>query len=188
MIKKVLFMAIAVLMMSPFVYAKEIGGVNLPDTLKAGADSLILNGAGLRTKLFVKVYAAGLYLKQAGSDEQKIIDAQEPMAIRMHFIHDSVSGEKLVGAWNEGFENGTGGNTAAIKAEIDQFNSFFKADAKKGDIYDIIYTPDLGVRLYIKDNLMGTIKGLEFKKALFSIWLGKKPADSSLKNGMLNKN
>lgn len=188
MIKKILILTLAALMISSFVYAKEIGGVNLPDTLKAGTDSLLLNGAGLRSKFFVKVYAAGLYLKQADQDEQKIINAQEPMAIKMHFIHDSVSGEKLVGAWNEGFENITGGNIAPVKAEIDKFNSFFTADAKKGDVYDIIYTPDLGVRVYIKDKLMGTIKGLEFKKALFGIWLGKKPADSSLKKGMLNKN
>jgi len=34
---------------------------------------------------------------------------------------------------------------------------------------------------------MGTVKGLDFKKALFAIWLGKKPADSGLKDGMLGK-
>jgi len=187
MIKKIMILAIALIMTSPLVYAKEIGGVNLPDTLKAGTENLILNGAGLRSKFFIKIYAAGLYLKQAEKNEQKIIDAQEPMAIRMHFIYDGVSGKKLVKAWNEGFENGTGGNIAPIIAEIDKFNSFFTAEAKKGDIYDIIYTPDLGARVYIKDKLMGTIKGLEFKKALFSIWLGKIPADSSLKKGMLNK-
>ena len=34
---------------------------------------------------------------------------------------------------------------------------------------------------------MGTIRGLDFKKALFAIWLGEKPADNSLKQGMLGK-
>ena len=33
----------------------------------------------------------------------------------------------------------------------------------------------------------GTIEGLDFKKALFGIWLGNKPADDDLKDGMLGK-
>jgi hypothetical protein len=35
--------------------------------------------------------------------------------------------------------------------------------------------------------LKGTIKGLDFKKAVFSIWLGEKPADSKLKKKMLGE-
>jgi hypothetical protein len=33
----------------------------------------------------------------------------------------------------------------------------------------------------------GTIAGYDFKKSLFSIWLGSKPADENLKKGMLGK-
>ena len=33
----------------------------------------------------------------------------------------------------------------------------------------------------------GSIDGHDFKKALFGIWLGKKPADDDLKEGMLGK-
>ena len=32
---------------------------------------------------------------------------------------------------------------------------------------------------------VGMIEGLDFKKALFGIWLGAKPADKGLKNEML---
>jgi hypothetical protein len=32
---------------------------------------------------------------------------------------------------------------------------------------------------------VGTIPGLPFKRALFAIWLGDKPADRSLKQAML---
>ena len=115
------------------------------------------------------------------------MDADTPMAIRMHFVHSEVSSKKLVNAWNEGFVNGTGGNIAPIKTEIDTFNAFFSQDAGKNDIYDIIYIPDQGVRVYIKGVLKGTIKGLDFKRAVFSIWLGEKPADAKLKRKMLGK-
>ena len=36
------------------------------------------------------------------------------------------------------------------KESTDAFNSFFTEDARKGDIYDIIYAPGEGVNVYIK--------------------------------------
>ena len=67
------------------------------------------------------------------------------------------------------------------------FNAYFSQKAEKNDIYDIIYIPEQGVSVYIKGELKGTIKGLDFKKAVFSIWLGEKPADSNLKKKMLGE-
>ena len=185
--KRLLVIILAVFLMSPVVIAKQVGKVELPDSLMAGKDELLLNGAGFRKKLFIKVYAAGLYLKEKQTDPQKIMDADTPMAIRMHFVHSEVSSKKLVNAWNEGFVNGTGGNIAPIKTKIDTFNAYFSQNAKKNDIYDIIYIPEQGVSVYIKGELKGTIKGLDFKKAVFSIWLGEKPADSNLKKKMLGE-
>ena len=187
MSKKLFVMVLAVFVAASSVAAKDIGGVNLPDSLTAGKNQLLLNGAGLRKKLFVKVYAGGLYLTQKNKDAQKIVSADEAMAIRMHFIYDGVSADKLIAAWNEGFENATGGNISPIKKEADAFNAFFTEEAKKGDIYDVVYVPGEGVSVYIKGNLKGTIKGLDFKKAVFGIWLGEKPADKDLKNGMLGE-
>ena len=89
-------------------------------------------------KFFVKVYAGGLYLKGKSTDAAAIVAADEPMAIRMHFIDDGVSSQKLIATWNEGFANATGGATAALQTEIDQFNGFFSEEAKAGDVYDII--------------------------------------------------
>ena len=183
--KKILVVIVAVFMMSSMAVAEQVGKVTLPDSLTAGKDTLLLNGAGFRKKLFIKVYAAGLYLKEKSTDPQKIIDADAPMAIRMVFVYHEVSNKKLVNAWNEGFKNGTGDNIGQIKSAIDTFNSFFSESAEENDIYDIIYIPEQGVSVYIKGQHKGTIKGLDFKKAVFSIWLGEKPADSTLKKKML---
>lgn len=185
--KRLLLITLALLMIAPIAAAKQIGKVSLPDDLMAGKDKLLLNGAGLRKKFFIKIYAGGLYLKQKNSNPQKIIDTDDSMAIRMHYIYDGVSSKQLIDGWNEGFVKATGGNTAPIKTKIGKFNSFFSEEAKKNDIYDIIYMPKQGVSVYIKGKLKGTIKGFDFKKALFSIWLGEKPADAKLKKGMLDK-
>jgi hypothetical protein len=185
--KPLSFFAILILLgISSVAFAKEIGGVSLPDSVMANTDKLILNGAGLRKKFVVKVYAGGLYLLRKSNDAKTIIEADEPMAIRLHFIHDSVSADKLISAWNEGFANATG-NLAPLKAKTDRFNALFKQDAKKGDVYDLMYIPGQGVTVHIKGKAVEVIDGIDFKKALFGIWLGEKPADSDLKDGMLGK-
>ena len=83
--------------------------------------------------------------------------------------------------------NSTNGNTAPYKDNIDTFISVFKDNIKIGDVYDIIYTPEEGTKVYKNKELKSTVKGLDFKKVLFGIWLGNKPADKDLKTGMLGK-
>ena len=179
-------LALCCILFSSLAFAGEIGGVTLPETLSVGQANLTLNGAGLRKKFFIKVYAGGLYLKSKSSSEQAIIDADEAMAIRMHFIYDGVSKEKLIDAWNEGFENATDGKPGELQAHIDAFNAMFTESAKKNDVYDVTYEPGKGISVIVNGNTVGTVDGGQaFKKAVFSIWLGKVPADKKLKSGML---
>jgi len=109
------------------------------------------------------------------------------MAARMHFLYDGVSAEDIVEAWNEGFEKTTGGNAGPLADRIQTFNGYFSGEAKKNDVYDFVYVPGKGVRTVLGGREMGTIPGLNFKKALFGIWLGEEPADKSLKKGMLGR-
>lgn len=184
------FLALFVLLLiASSAYAREIGGVEVPESLEVDGIKLVLNGAGLRTKTFlkIKVYAGGLYLTEKSRDPGKIIDADRAMAIRMCFIYDGVSPQKLIDSWSDGFEAATDGNIDPLKAEIIQFNSFFTEEAKKGDIYDLVYIPGKGVSVIIKGVLKGTVSGLGFKKVLFAIWLGDDPCDEGLKESMLGK-
>ena len=165
-----------------FSFAREIGGVTLPDTLELANEKLVLNGAGLRKKLFFKVYAGGLYLKSKSSDAAAVTDADETMMIRMHFIYNGVSSKKLTHAFYEGFRNVLGANLSSFNKEIDAFNALFSKEAKKGDIYDVAYVAGTGIVVRFNGEIMGTVPGSAFKKAVFGIWLGDKFADSNLKS------
>jgi chalcone isomerase-like protein len=179
-----IILTIAVLVLfSSILFGLEIGKVNLPDEMSLENDTIVLNGAGLRKKLIIKVYAAGLYLTQKNSNAEKIMEADEAIAIRMHFIYKKVSEKKLIAAWNEGFL--LSGLQEGLAEKIAQFNSFFTEAAKKGDIYDIIYEPGIGTSVYIKGELKGTIPGLDFKKAVYSIWLGENTALPKLREQLL---
>jgi len=186
MFKKLLVMCSVLLLMTSAVYAKEIGGITIPETLTAGSDTLLLNGAGFRSKLFVKAYVGGLYLKKKNSDAHAIVNADEPMALRINIISKYISSDLMEEATREGFQNSTNGNTAPFKDKIDMFVSVFSDNIRNKDVYDIVYIPAEGVKVYKNKVLKTTTKDLEFKKVLFGIWLGDKPADGGLKKAMLS--
>jgi hypothetical protein len=186
MFKKLLVLCSVLLLMTSIVYAKEIGSVTMPDTLTAGSDTLSLNGTGVRSKFFIKAYVCGLYLKKKSGDANAIINADEPMALRINIISKYISSDMMEEITREGFHNSTNGNTAPFKDKIDMFVTVFSDNIRNKDVYDLIYTPAEGLKVYKNKVLKTTTKDLEFKKVLFGIWLGNKPADGSLKNAMLS--
>jgi hypothetical protein len=185
-LKKSFVLAVTLVFPTSSAFALDASGVKLPDTMKAGNQSLIGNGGGKRTKLGMKVYVAALYLKAKSSDAGMIINADEPMAIRLQITSGLVTPDKMKDAIDEGFEKSTGGNVAPLKAKINAFTAVFK-DLSNGTTYDYVYVPGKGVGVYKNNNLVSTIEGLEFKKALFGIWLGNDPAQKDLKEKMLGK-
>ena len=186
MIKKLLIVLLAVLFIAPVASAVEVGGKNLPEKLQVGDTTVFINGSGVRMKaLFIKVYACGLYLTKKMSDPQKIMDADEPMAIRMHVITNLMGYDKLIAALRTGFEKSTGGNTGPIKAKIDKYIVAHKGDVKEDKIFQYEYVPGEGTSVIIDGRKAITVEGLNFKKAVFGIWLCDEPADAALKERLL---
>ncbi|HEY9185805.1 MAG TPA: chalcone isomerase family protein [Salegentibacter sp.] len=185
--KKIIFLLIAVFSISLGQSQTEVGGATLPNNLEYGSEGLILNGAGVREKFWMDMYAGGLYLQSKSSNAAEIMKADKPMAIKLHIVSKMITSERMIDAINEGFDNATNGNTASISSEIAKFKSFFDEQINKEDVFDIVYIPADGVTVYKNGKRSGNIKGLEFKRALFGIWLSDKPADKDLKKGMLGK-
>jgi hypothetical protein len=185
--KTALAIIMSLVMVALTCQAIEIQGVNIPQSISVDQQELILNGAGVRSKFFIKLYVGGLYLKQKGSDPQKIIQADEPMAIRLHIISSMITSERMEDATREGFINSTKGNTGAIKERVDEFVSVFKEKINENDIFDLIYTPGRGTEIHKNNETRAVIEGLDFKQALFGIWLCDKPAQKELKKKMLGE-
>ena len=47
------------------------------------------------------------------------------------------------------------------------------------------YLPEEGTQVWLNDDLMCTIKGMDFYRALLKVWLGSMPSDMDLKEAML---
>ncbi|MEP1215028.1 MAG: chalcone isomerase family protein [Marinobacter sp.] len=167
--------------------AMTVEGVDLPDTYSAMDTELKLNGAGTRSKWFMDLYVGGLYVPETIDDGQAIINADEPQAITLHIISGMITSDKMKSATMEGFENSTDGDLAAIQDDVDTFLDVFSEEIKDGDVFDLVYLPGEGVRVLKNGEERATIGDLEFKKALFGIWLSDEPAQEDLKEKMLGQ-
>lgn len=170
----------------PSLAQTSIGGTVMPNVLKVGDVYLKINGGGVREKMFLDLYTCVLYLEKKNSDAKSIIESDALMGVKIKIISGMVDNENFEEALREGFNKATGNDISAISERMEKMISQgFKEDIKTGDVYDLVYDPAKGCTL-IKNNVsLVTVKGLDFKKALFAIWLGDEPADSSLKKKML---
>lgn len=196
MFKKVLTGRILAVMAMLFMLLTSIPAVEaaddakIPDklTLEGGKGELVVNGTGTRKKFGFKVYEGALYLNAKTTDSKKIIDADEPMAITMSWKRQGPI-DKTTDVFSEGFKYGAGANYNALKGNIDTFIKTL-INAEKQDIWKYTYIPGEGTSIYYNNKLATTIAGLDFKKALFSIWLLEDSTftgDDALRKGLLGK-
>lgn len=166
--------------------AAKVAGVKLEESVQIGADAptLLLNGAGIRKKMFVKVYVGALYLQNKATSVDAVLNQTGANRVLMHFLYKKVGREKLVAGWEEGFSSNSSAEMEKLKARLADFNALF-SEAKKGDVILLDYLPGKGTRVTINGQAKGTVPGADFNKALLKVWLGDKPVDSGLKEAML---
>ena len=165
----------------------EIEGVKLADKVQLGGSELALNGAGVRTRVFFKVYVGALYLQKKASATEAVLADSGPKRIAMHMLRD-LTAEQLFAALNDGLKNNHApGDLAKLEPQVKQLEGIFSAvkAAKSGDTILLDYVPGTGTRVLINGESKGVIPGEEFNRALLRIWLGDQPADAALKKAML---
>jgi hypothetical protein len=176
--------------------ASRVAGVDVPETLdvdfpeisESAEVLLVLNGAGIRTRVFLDVYVGGLYLKRKSADAAAIMDADEPMAIKLWIVTRLITNDRMQKSVEEGFQKSTRGNTAPIREKIDALIGVYAEEIDDGDIFELVYLPGQGLIVHKNGTYTATIEcGLSFKRALFGIWLSDRPVQTSLKRGMLGR-
>lgn len=173
------------LMVSLPTQALTIKGVDVQETMKLDSQELVLNGAGVRTKWFVEGYIAGLYLAQKTDNAEAVMAADEPMAVRLIITSGMITPKRMTESTRDGFVSSTGGNIAPIENEVEELISAFKDTVEEGDVFDLVYLPEQGVTVYRNGEEKTNVKGLEFKKALFGIWISERGIQKSLRKKMM---
>lgn len=168
--------------------AAEINGVKFADTVKVGGSDLKLNGLGMRTKVVFKVYAAGLYLTEKKATPADVLAVQGPRRVTLVMMRDLTSDE-----FGQAFMTGLNNNLSQaektkIVSQISKFGEMFASidSLKKGDVLNIDWIPASGTQTELNGKKIGeTVPDVAFYNAILRIWIGDKPADSSLKPALL---
>ncbi len=159
--------------------------MKLDDKATVGGQELVLNGAGVRTKVVFKVYVASLYVPQKAGDLQGVL-AKAPRRIQLNMLR-SLSADQLVEALVDGLnEANTPEQLAAIKPQIDQMIAIMKAfkEVKEKDVVTLDYVNGATQVLWNGEN-KGSIAGEAFNQALTRVWLGDKSVQPDLRKAML---
>ncbi len=181
--KKVFVALLLTMFLAGTAAAVEVAGVNLEPSVTVNSQSLKLNGYGLRKKFFVKVYIGSLYATKTFTTAQAALSDTGDKVIRMNFLHSKVDKEKIIDAFKEGFANNS--PDMAGSAEVKKFLALFTADFVKGDVVDLTLRTDGNVSASHNSKQLGTVSSAKLGRAVLAIYLGDKPADDSLKKGML---
>merc|ERR1712000_161458 len=111
-----------------------INDIDVDDVFEVGDQQLVLNGAGARSKFFLDVYVAALYLKNNQTDAQQIVDADEPMAIRLYITSDLITSKRMADSTRDGFIRSTDGDIAPIEKDIEELIKAFRSEIEEGDV------------------------------------------------------
>jgi len=179
---------IAALAAAPGIHAAEVAGVNVEEKIRVGSSELVLNGAGLRSKLFIKLYLGALYTTQKSSTPAVLIDGTGPRRMNLRLLRD-IGADTLHGALEEGLQNNNSpAELEAVKAASEQFGALMKGigKVKEGDTVALDFSSE-GVAVSLNGESRGKVAGAAFARALLKVWLGEKPADAGLKKALLGQ-
>ena len=180
--------AIAVGLIATWAFASQagavsVGGIEFADHYEWNGTPLRLHGAGvLRFKVFLKGYAAALYLGDGVDPNQSLEDV--PRRLEIEYLW-SIPADAFARATVEQISRNVDEATLArLRSSIDRLNELY-TNVEPGDRYALTYVPGVGTELALNGEPRGLIEGAEFSSAVFAIWLGRKPVDKPLRQQLL---
>jgi Chalcone isomerase-like len=168
--------------------ARELEGVNLPERVQLENAALQLNGSGLRSILFFRMYVAGLYLERKASTVSAVLADRGFKRIALHVLAGEGETERFLSGFRKGIaKNHAESEMAALHSRMAAFDRMFDAvsTVKKNDVIAFDWLPGIATRVSLNGRELGRIEGDDFYRALLAIWLGDKPVDENLKRQIL---
>jgi hypothetical protein len=171
--------------------SRDVAGIRFEDQCNVANQALVLNGAGVRVKMIIKVYVVGLYVPRKDTAPAAILNQSGAKSVRIVMLRD-VSGDKLAEALVTGvMDNLAPSERAGLQPRLEQLENAMRnaGQASKGAQIQIDYLPGVGTHITMDGKPLGKdIEGEDFYRALLMVWLGEHPSDRSLKSDLLGLN
>ena len=165
-----------------------LDAARFPDPALVDGVSLPMNGAGIRTRLMFKVYAAALYAQTRFDSTEAFHKMPGPKRIHVIMLRD-VPGDELGKLFTRGLEaNMDRASFARVIPGILKASELLSEcrTLKAGTGFSMDWVPSRGAVLTAPcTQRVEVIKEHEAFTALLNIWLGAKPADQDLKARLL---
>lgn len=166
----------------------ELAGVRYPPTVQVAGTALTLNGAGIRWRLVVRVYTAGLYLATKVNTPEAALSAPGPKRLHVVMLRD-IDGNDLGKLFTRGMQDNSTREAfgKSIPGTLRMAELFAaKKRLAQGEHFSVDWIPGQGTQILINGKAQGEpIAEPEFFQSLMRIWLGSSPADASLKDALL---
>ncbi len=176
------------LLLSAHALAATVGGVKLEDKITLNKSALVLNGAGVRTKVFFDIYVGALYLTEKKNTAEQVLADKGPKRVELRVMRHLAASD-FMDAFNKAVNaNNTPEEYAPVAARLIRFGRSFRevGEVNKGSIITLDYLPDIDkMVLTVNNKEITRIEGADFYAALLKIWLGRNPVQDSLKKEML---
>jgi len=172
-------------------HAGDLEGVQLDDRIEVDGQALELNGMALRTRLYFKVYVAGLYLPQKVTSAQTAIEGAGAKRIVLVMMRDA-SADQFCDSVEVGMvNNNSEAEVDLVRPQTEALFAKIRAvgTARMGMRIVLDYSASAAATtLYIDGAAQGApMPGPDFFRALLRIWLGERPAQPDLKRMLLRQ-
>jgi hypothetical protein len=176
--------------MSVVASARDVAGVRLDEQTKLGASELVLNGAGLRKRLFFKVYVAGLYLTAKRSSSAGVFALAGPKRLSITLMRNLPARKLVDGLKHDIRENSSPEEQQALRDRVEELAASLLAvgQGREGDVITLDWLPDAGTLVALNGEANGkAIPGDDFYRALLRVWMGDRPTNTGLKEALLGR-
>jgi len=148
-------------------------------------NELTLNGLGIRNRFSTDIYEIGLYLLHHEDRATVIVADNKPMALRLRILSDMLTKENMGQNFTTNFMASNGEEGENFEQDLTIFIAVLTEQINVGDVFDFFYDPQKGIVIYYNGQQKQSVGNLEFKEALFNMWLGASAPDRALKQDLL---
>jgi hypothetical protein len=167
-----LFLLLAALV----IYANSASATNV---IEASIPNASIVGHGTLSYVLWDVYEATLYAPQGRWSPNR------PFALSIKY-HCAIDGKDIADRSVEEIRKQGFSDEIKLATWNEQMKSIFP-DVKNGTILSAVYIPGKQTIFYEGDEPIGTIKGDDFGKLFFGIWLSEKTSEPDLRRALLGK-
>lgn len=153
-----------------------------PAVVEKDGYSFELQGKGYKRVLFMRAFDAGFYTTPGVSKDDLLEDVPKYLEVEYHVAIPAKSLTDYTITHMK--HNISREEFSELNEEIMLMGKYF-VDLKPHDRFSLTYLPGVGTQFAHNGKLVGVVSGDKFGRALFSVWIGSKPFDPTLKRKIL---